>query len=74
MKAIHFPFASRCTTRGWEEDSRIRLFRQIYTIIADAYDDREETEKDIRNLSRLGLTVNPSRPEHVLNFTYIVQP
>ncbi len=70
-KTLH---ADQTYVERWEEDSRIRLLRQIYAIIADAYDDREETEKDIWNLARLGLTVNPSRPEHLLNFTAIVQP
>ena len=66
--------ANQAYVDRWEEDSRIRLFRQIYAIVADAYDDLQETEKDIWNLSKLGLAVNPSRPEHLLNFTSIAQP
>ena len=70
-KELH---ADQTYVERWEEDSRIRLFRQIYAIVADAYDEREETEKDIWNLSKLGLAVNPSRPEHLLNFTSLAQP
>jgi integrase/recombinase XerD len=70
-KELH---ANQTYVERWEEDSRLRLLRQIYIIVADAYDGREETEKDIWNLSKLGLAVNPSRSEHLLNFTPIAQP
>jgi integrase len=66
--------ASQTYVEQWVEDKCICLLRQIYAIVADAYDDREETEKDIWKPSRLGLTINPSRPEPLLNFTLIAQP
>jgi integrase/recombinase XerD len=66
--------ASQTYVEQWVEDKCICLLRQIYAIVADAYDDREETEKDVWKLSKLGLTINPSRPEHLLNFTSIAQP
>jgi integrase len=66
--------ASQTHVEQWVEDKCICLLRQIYTIVADAYDDREETEKDIWKPSKLGLTINPSRPEPLLNFTLIAQP
>jgi integrase/recombinase XerD len=66
--------ADQTYVERWEEDSRIRLLRQIYTIVAQAYDEREETEKDVWHLGKLGLAINPSRPEPLLNFLPIVQP
>jgi hypothetical protein len=70
-KELH---ADQTYVQRWEEDSRIRLLRQIYAIVAQVYDDREETEKDIWHLGKLGLAINPSRPEPLLNFTLIAQP
>ena len=56
------------------EDRRISLFRQCYKIITDAYDDREETEKDCWDMRKLGLQVNLPVSEFQLNFTPISQP
>jgi integrase len=66
--------ADQTYVERWEEDSSIRLLRQICTIIADAYDNRKETEKEVWDLSKLGLTVNPSKPSRMLNFRSIAQP
>jgi integrase len=56
------------------EDRRICLFRQLYRTIADAYDDREETDKDIWDLRKLGIAVNLTGSNFHLNFTSIPQP
>ncbi len=48
------------------EDPRILLFRQIYKRIQDAYDDREETEKDLWDIRKLGGRINPTRPRETL--------
>lgn len=55
------------------EDPRIGLLRSIYTTISDAYDDRPETEKDIWDMRKMGLAVNPTNNDNLLNFTRIGQ-
>ena len=66
--------ADQTYVERWEEDSRIRLLRQIYTIVAQAYDDREETEKDVWDMRKLGVTLDLTRSSYLLNFTPISQP
>ncbi len=56
------------------ENDIIRWFRQMYRIVADAYDDRPETEKDLWDLHKMGLEVNMASTAHRLNFTLISQP
>ncbi|BCL78991.1 tyrosine-type recombinase/integrase [Ktedonobacteria bacterium brp13] len=55
------------------EDTRIRLFRQIYAIIRNAYDDRREIDKDIWDLRTLGVPLNLTYARYKLNFTGISQ-
>ena len=55
------------------EDPRILLFRQLYGIVQDAYDDRPVLEKDIWDLRKLGLDVNLADTHFTLNFTLISQ-
>ncbi len=57
-----------------KEDGSIRLFRQVYRFVAEAYDDRVETEKDVWDLRTLGLAINPTQTNYHLNFTLITQP
>jgi len=57
-----------------KDDGRIYLFRALYHIIADAYDERQETDKDIWDLRKLGLKCNPTQSQNLLNFTAIRQP
>src|SRR5215469_6547639 len=45
-------------------DSRIHLFRQLYLLIHDAYDERPALEKDIWDLRKLGLGVNLTDTHH----------
>jgi integrase/recombinase XerD len=56
------------------EDRRICLFRRLYRTIVDAYDDREETDKDIWDLRKLGVAVNLTGSNFHLNFSSILQP
>ncbi len=56
------------------EDTRIRLLRYIYTTVADAYDGRAPTDKDLWDLRRMGHAVNPTRAGDALNFTLLAQP
>ncbi len=65
--------ADQTYVERWEEDSRIRLLRQIYTIVAQAYDDREETEKDVWDMRKLGVTLDLTRSGYLLNFAPISQ-
>src|SRR5260370_3902133 len=55
------------------EDSRIHLFRQLYLVIQDHYDDRHDLEKDIWDLRKLGLSVNLTGTHFLLKFTIISQ-
>ena len=57
-----------------EEDFRILLLRQLYSIIGDAYDDRPEVEKDIWDLRKMNVLLNPTLSPPKLNFTSITQP
>ena len=54
-------------------DGRISLFQQCYKTIADAYDDREETEKDCWDIRKLGLPVNLTVSNYRLDFVPIAQ-
>lgn len=56
------------------ENDIIRWFRQMYKIVAAAYDDRPEVEKDLWDLRKMGLEVNMASTAHRLNFTRISQP
>jgi integrase len=56
------------------EDRRIGIFRHLYRIIADAYDDRQETEKECWDMRKLGLSVNLTQTNYLLNFMAISQP
>ena len=66
--------ASQTYTTYPKEDRRIALFRVVYRTLADAYDDRPETDKEIWDLRKLGLSLNFSQSNHQLNFTVIAQP
>ncbi|MGZ3646363.1 MAG: tyrosine-type recombinase/integrase [Ktedonobacteraceae bacterium] len=56
------------------EDRSVSLFRQLYALVAESYDDRPETEKDIWDMHKLGLAINPTTTGVLLNFTRISQP
>jgi len=56
------------------ENEIVRWFRQMYKIVADAYDDRPEVEKDIWDLHKMGLEMNLADTTHRLNFMLISQP
>nr|WP_052324795.1 hypothetical protein [Hassalia byssoidea] len=55
------------------KDETLIYFTQIYKVILDYYDDRDEHEKDVWELHKLGVRVNPSRAKCTLNFTRINQ-
>ncbi len=56
------------------EDRRLGIFRHLYHVIADAYDDREETEKECWDMRKLGLSVNLTQTNFLLNFTTLAPP
>jgi len=56
------------------DDPRIYFFRSIYCHISDAYDDRPETEKDLWDMRKIGLSIDLTQSHFSLNFTLIVQP
>lgn len=56
------------------DDPRIHLFRKLYNIIQDVYDDQPTLEKDVWDLRKLGLKVNLTATHNCLNFTLISQP
>jgi hypothetical protein len=56
------------------EDGSTLLLRQLYDIIQEAYGDQPETEKDIWDMRKMGLSVNLSGGHYMLNFTLIPQP
>ncbi len=53
------------------QDKTIICFRQIYKTIADAYDEREEYDKEVWDLRKLGIEIDSSRSEYHLNFENI---
>ncbi len=69
VQALH---SSQTYREMWGEDRRICLFRQIYTIVYRAYDDRAETEKEIWDMKALGIMVNPTVGTRYLSFLDIV--
>jgi integrase/recombinase XerD len=56
------------------EDTRICLLRQCYRIVASAYDDRGEIEKDCWDMRKMGLQVDLTVSNFQLNFAPISQP
>jgi len=58
----------------YRENEVVRWFRHMYKIVADAYDERPEVEKDIWDMHKMGLEVNLASTSHRLNFTRISQP
>lgn len=64
----------KVVVHSYLEHGAIRLFRQMYKIIAEAYDDRPETEKDVWDMHKMGLAVNMAHTSHRLNFLLISQP
>jgi integrase len=56
------------------QDPTIIFLRQIYKVIADFYDDREEYEKDIWDLRKLGVEIDKTKSCYRLNFEHITQP
>ena len=57
-----------------QEDSKVCFFRQMYAMIAEELDPRNEYDKDVWNLRRLGIAGRPSVPINYLTFTRITQP
>lgn len=57
-----------------EEDPCIYVFKEIYECIQDCYDIREEYDKDVWNLRKLGFVVFSTSNAYLLNFTKIIQP
>jgi integrase/recombinase XerD len=55
------------------EDRRICLLRNLYQVIVLGYDDREETDKDIWDMRKLGVSVHLTGTHFYLNFTAIEQ-
>jgi len=66
--------ASHETYQIVQDDMCIYLFNRIYDIIASVYDDREEYDKDIWDVRKLGLPFNASKSNYKVNFTRIEQP
>lgn len=56
------------------DDQRIYVFRKIYRVIEQAYDNRSVHEKDVWDLRQLGYKINQTKSEYRLNFTRLMQP
>lgn len=68
MRMLH---SSQTYREYVSEDRRIGLFRQIYSLLCEVYDDRLETDKDVWNFRALGVEFNPTVSLRHLNFTGI---
>jgi integrase/recombinase XerD len=55
------------------DSAYIGTLRQVFLILEKAYDDRPEHEKDVWDLRRLAIPVNPSLSDTTLNFSSIQQ-
>jgi integrase len=60
--------------RKYSWSGELNTLRQIYKVIQDFYDDRNEYDKEIWDARRLGVRVNPSKSSYTLNFSKIQQP
>ncbi|MBD2164962.1 tyrosine-type recombinase/integrase [Calothrix membranacea FACHB-236] len=56
------------------QDPTIILLRQIYKVIADFYDDRDEYDKTVWDLRKLGIEIDKTKSGYNLNFEHITQP
>lgn len=52
----------------------LNTLRQIYKILSDFYDDREEYDKEIWDVRKLGYKGSPAKSSYTLNFKVIPQP
>jgi len=52
----------------------VSFFNSIYDFLFDFYDEREEIEKDIWNLDRLGIDFNEALTKRCIDFTAIKEP
>jgi integrase len=66
--------ASQETYQITQDDMCIYLFNRLYEIIEQAYDDRDEYDKDIWDVRMLGIPFTTSQSDYKLNFTGIEQP
>src|ERR1051326_9418025 len=55
------------------DDVSVRVLRQLYRMLAEELDTRDEYEKDVWNLRRLGIASRASVPINYLRFTRITQ-
>ncbi len=56
------------------QDVHITTLRQIYKVLQEAYDNREEYNKEIWDLRKLGISPDPTKSNYRLNFSRITQP
>ncbi len=56
------------------DGDQINTLRQVYKVIQEFSDDRDEYDRDIWDIRKLGYSSNLSQPIHKLNFSKIVQP
>ena len=56
------------------DDVSVRVFRQLYRMVAEELDPRNEYDKDVWNLRRLGMSGRASVPITYLRFTRLKQP
>jgi integrase len=76
-RAKPFPALVRSAPSGVKdylrEDATIRLFRQLFTMVVEELDPRDEYDKDVWNLRRLGIAGRASATVNYLTFTRITQ-
>ncbi|MBW4424221.1 MAG: tyrosine-type recombinase/integrase [Nostoc desertorum CM1-VF14] len=56
------------------QDPTLIAFRQIYKLVANVYDEREEYDKEVWDLRKLGVEIDLSKSNYKLNFEQFSQP
>jgi len=56
------------------DDRALEVFRVIYQLIANAYDNRSEYEKDVWDLRKMGFHPSQTKAQYKLDFASIHQP
>jgi integrase len=57
---------------GWS--NRLNTLRQIYKVLEAAYDNRDEYDKEVWDVRKLGYRGNPAKSSYTISFANIYQP
>lgn len=60
--------------REYEWSGEINTLRQVYKVISSYHDERDEYDKEVWDVRKLGYSGNPAKSSYTINFAEITQP